>query len=175
MKIAARSTFLTVMVVAIISSAFAQDGNGGRNLGGRVFAVESEFLFVAPIGLPYEVGEIIQNCYTFLDDSVPDDRLDSGIFIDALFPNPGPPIPGIWIQHTANPIMRFTAMSEGSDGLLLVMSGQVQPFFGKRDVRLTANLTVTIPPFGVIIEELAKGYEVEECPYDLPEPDTTSS
>ena len=70
--------------------------------------------------------------------------------------------------------MYFTAKSEGSNGLLLVMSGRVQPVFAKRTVRLTANLTVTLPPFGVIVEELAKGYEVEACPYDLTQPDSYS-
>jgi hypothetical protein len=168
MKIAARNIILIVVAVGIISTAFGQDDNGGRNLGGRVFAVESEFLFVSPIAGPYQVGDIIQNCYTFQEDSTPGAGLDSGVWIDALFPNPGPPIPGIWIQHTVNPTMRFTATSDGGNGLTLVMSGWVQPVFAKRNVRLTANLTVILPPFGVIVEELAKGYEVEECPYDLP-------
>lgn len=172
MKFAARNTLLFTMVFGIINAAYGQDANGGNKLGGRIFAVESEFLFLAPIGLPYEVGDIIQNCYTFLEDSASGDGLDSGVFIDALFPDPGPPIPGIWIQHTKNPLMYFTAKSEGSNGLLLVMSGRVQPVFAKRNVRLTANLTVTLPPFGVIVEELAKGYEVEECPYDLTQPDS---
>ena len=171
MIITARNGLCTLMLLSIFGSAFGQDDNGGVKLGGRTFAITGEYLYTAPVGLPFKVGDTFQNCYTFQEDTTPGDGLESGIWNDPLFPDPGPPVPGTWIQHNINPLMHYTAFSDGGGGVTLVQNGWLQPAFAKRNVRLTAYSTVTLAGYGVVVEVLSKGYQVETCPYELPQPE----
>lgn len=170
MNNAARFTAITGMITSLgfTGSASGQPDYGSTTLGGRIFAITGEYLFVADIGLPFSVGDTFQNCYTFTEDESPDDGLDSGIWIDPLFPSPGPAVPGTWIQHNVNPEMRYTAVADAGGGVTIVQNGWLQPFFAARPVRLKAYSTVSVAGLGVIAEVFSRGSQVEECPYELP-------
>jgi len=160
-----------IACVGIVSSTSAQVGYDSSNLGGRIFAITGEYRFVADIGLPFAEGDTFQNCYTFDEDEAPGNALDSGSWSDPLFPAPGAAVPGVWVQHAKTPSILYTATSEDGAGLTLTQNGTVRPVFAEKNVRLTAYSTVALVGLGVIVEVLSKGYQVEECPYELPQPD----
>ena len=171
MKNIARITaFVGVVASAgVVSSAWGQVESTKPKLGGRIFAVTGEYLFVAAnIGLPFTAGETFQNCYTFQEDTTPGEEPMSGVWNDPVFPAPGEAVPGIWVQHTKNPAMLYTAISEDGAGVTLTQNGTVKSVFAPRSVRLTAYSTAHVAGLGVVISVLSNGYQVEECPYELP-------
>jgi hypothetical protein len=123
----------------------------GPDLGGLMFAVEGEWLY-DPLGL----GEPFVNCYTFYEDTDPDDGLVGGVWDDPLFPELG-----TWVQHSDGGKIRYTAVADDGISLLLSQNGTVK---GKGSMKLEAYTTVSILGFGVIAEILTVGHAVDECP-----------
>ncbi len=174
-------TCFTAIIGMIISFGFASPVMAGdnwddreerdrhkrhRSLGGTKFAIEGEYLWVAP-GLPNATGDTFENCYIFEEDLFPDDGVDSGIWIDPLFLE-GNVFPGDWVQHKKrNGTIRYTASATDYAGLVLAQNGTVKRGHGKHKLRLEAYTVVSIPGFFVLAEVLSKGHLVDECP-ELP-------
>ncbi len=158
------ATFVGIVAsIAIAASAGAGSHSG---LAGKVFAIKGEVVHSVDPSLP--VGTTFDNCYTFNAD---------GSWDDPLFPAPATPIPGVWVQHTEHPKIRYTAtVSTLAPGLLLIQNGTVKPGRSddddsdsdsdrkKRKSKLTAYSTVFVNEF-LVVEVLSKGEAVETCPF----------
>lgn len=164
MKKLACSTVFIGLILGTVGPAWG----AGISLSGTKFAVTVEYLYVADIGLPFTAGETFENCYTFNNDLTQGNALASGIWDDPLFPNPGPPIPGTWIQHNRGKTNPYTALAEDGAGVSLVQNGTVTPAFGKKPVRLRAYTVISVVGLGPIIELVSKGHQVDECPSGQP-------
>ena len=158
-----------IIMMGIVGSAWSGDSSAqgpNFNVGGNIFAIEGEYLFVIDFLEPVfgvTEGDTFDNCYYFNADGVADE-VSSGEWIDPLFPGPA----GAWVQHTNGPILRYTALADDGAGLALAQNGTVKPGRGKRARELEGYSTVTITGLGVVAEIVSRGYAVEECPYDLP-------
>ena len=169
MKVAARLGLIFLGFFGITNPTWSQIGYDNDHLGGRIFAIKGEYLFVeANLGLPIAEGDTFENCYTFQEDETPGQAPMSGVWNDPLFPAPGEAVPGVWVQHTRNPEILYTAFADDGAGVTLIQNGTVKALFAKRNVRLTAYSTVNVAGLGAVISVLSKGYQVEECPYELP-------
>ena len=154
------STVFIGMILGIAGPAWG----AGFSLTGSKFVVTVEYLYVAEIGLPFVAGDTFENCYTFKNDLTPGDAMATGIWDDPLFPNPGPPVAGTWIQHNRGKTNPYTALANDGAGVSLVQNGTVTPVFGKNPVRLRAYTVVSVDGLGPIIELESKGNLVDQCP-----------
>jgi hypothetical protein len=130
----------------------------------RAFAVKAEVVFSADPGASgLAVGDTFDNCYIFEADNV---------WIDPLFPAPGVPVLGGWVQHSEGPSLQYTASITSTvlSGVpSLTQNGIVSPSRGQSKNRLVAYTTVWVEdqPF---IEVVSLGEEVPiedigtECP-----------
>ena len=171
--IACRAVMVVMVIGMVIGMGIVGSAWGGEasaqgpdfNVGGKIFAIEGEWLFVVDFLEPVfgvTEGDTFPNCYTFNEDVVPDE-VSSGEWIDPLLP-----AAGVWVQHTPGPILRYTALADDGAGLTLAQNGTVKPGRGKRSLQLEGFSTITIEGLGVVAEIVSRGYAVEECPYDLP-------
>ena len=134
------------------------------SLAERAFAVTAEIVFSADPGASgLDVGDTFANCYIFEADNV---------WIDPLFPAPGLPVLGGWVQHSEGPSLQYTASITSTvlSGVpSLTQNGIVSPSRGESRNRLLAYTTVWVEdqPF---IEVISQGEEVPiedigtECP-----------
>lgn len=146
--------------LGIVSSAGAEPARPDElnGLAGRTFAIEAEIVYSIDPGSP--VGLVFENCYTFNED---------GSWIDPLW-FPGDVIPGVWVQHTELPKIKYTATVTASDPLLLIQNGEVNPSRGKGNQKLTAYTMVFFVEDGdplLVVEVVSRGRAVETCPFDF--------
>ena len=160
---------LIVSMILVVGAAWAGDDEGDDEgpdtVGGKIFAIEGEYLFVVDFlepALGVTEGDTFLNCYDFVGDLVPDE-LSSGEWIDPLFPGPG-----VWVQHTSGPTLRYTVLADDGAGLVLAQNGTVREGRGKRRHKLEGYSIVSIAGLGIVAEIVSRGHAVDECPYDLP-------
>ena len=163
-----RALTATIFGILVCVGIAASAGAGSHDsLAGKVFAVRAEVTFSLDPSFP--AGTTFNNCYTFNED---------GSWDDPLFPDFSAPIPGVWVQYTERPKIRYTAtVSALAPGLLLIQNGTVKPgrdndddsdsdsdSDGKRASKLTAYTTVFVNDLRVV-DVLSKGKAVDTCPY----------
>lgn len=139
------------------SVAVGEPDNTGDldGLSGRVFL--AEITIVASSILPELEGYMFPTCFFFNAD---------GSFVDTEWPGQGQdPIPGVWVQHTDLPKVRFTATADfPALGWNLIEYGIAQPARGTGNQKLTTYATIFSAEDDLLIYAQGEGHAVESCP-----------